>query len=730
MSFGHRVLFGRRLPYSRGIWGCVLLGVVVSGAWAIHAADDAPATGLRGVLPVGVPVDVTTAISALPPTWETWGTELTNDLVALYEQEGLDVAGQKKAMEALEGRLKTVKKSLADARYKSITNALVSLQGSLQRRLDLAKATLETLEMGPQARTARVDAARQNLAKASSSLRSYLGSIKGGDGWIKYLQVSEAAQQPIEGGVTLATVQTRLKGKVEQADEKVRNFMERPEIVAYEKALDSYLKVANSSAPAATNSPELRAKLGELLAGIDDYELSQTTAAATSVRKAFDGVRGLAADGGQRLEQVLRTHYLNYNLRVVATEAFLSRLVGERRTENGPVTDFILGANVSGSQSTVTDVSVNLIPSANKAQFDITANGAISSSTVGVTDQANVWTQGNHYFTAAKRILFDGDKFWTEAARINVNANNTTTGAATSYSGMPLLGPFADRIAVREAEKLRGESEAIAASRVRDNVLPRFNSQIDENFGAKSKMNGDVAARIAALKELNLYPDAKSYSTTETELRVSTRLMGGTELGGGDPNPALILGRGVTILVHESLLNNSADRMGLQGQTLTDDQLREKIEQQLTKLLGREVKFNNDKPVDSDEAAKSLIFHNSDPIRFEASGGELVVTLRAGLKQEGKEEIPTQIIRIPLTISVDQKNVVIEPAGVSVSSLDAAANAAEQGVRAGVIKKKIEASFPRREIDRVSYLERAGHKTLVAVTRVKALDGWLSITFE
>ena len=69
-----------------------------------------------------------------------------------------------------------------------------------------------------------------------------------------------------------------------------------------------------------------------------------------------------------------------------------------------------------------------------------------------------------------------------------------------------------------------------------------------------------VDARMASLRELNLYPDAKSWSTTDTELKVSTRLMSPTELGGSEPNPAMYLGRGLTILLHDSLMNNSLDR--------------------------------------------------------------------------------------------------------------------------------------------------------------------------
>jgi hypothetical protein len=726
MSAGRMICSLERVRLSRGVWGVVLVGALASGAWVTHAADEG-ATGLRGVLPAEVPSGLTAAIAALPETWQPWGEGLTADLATLYEKEGLDVAGQRKAIGALDTRLKTVASSLADPKYKSISSQLVSLHGGLKRRLDLAKAAIDTLEMGPEIKAARIEATRKDALNALTTLEKDLRSIKGGEAWLKYLQVAETRTQLGSKSVaTVAAVRDRLKGQVTQADAKIRTFLDRPSITVYDQALAAYDGAVANAAPTA-NSPALRKSLGELLAGVEDYELSHATDAAAAVRKAFDAVRGAAPDGGERIALAVRSNYFNYNLRVIATEAFVNRLAAQRRQESGAVRDYILGADVYGNQTTATTVSLDLVPNATAAQFDIVANGAISSSTVGVTDQAQIYTQGNHHFTAAKRISFNGDKFSTQPARINVSANNTTTGADTNFG---IFSPIANRIAVGKAEEMRGESEAIAASRVQSNVIPKFNSEVDKEFGPNGSFNPKLSERFAALRELELYPDAKSWSTTDTELRMTSRLMTASELGGNDPHPALVLGRGATILVHETLMNNAADRLDLKGQTLTDDQLKGRIEQNLTKLLGREYKFKDDKPADAEESSKSLAFAQKDPIRFQVGDGTLVVTLRAGLKQEGKEEIPTQTITIPLRFSVDVKNVVIEPGSVSVSPVDKPDSAATQIARAGVIKKKIEAAFPRREIERVATVERHESKARIAVTRIKALDGWLSLTFE
>src|SRR5262249_49637522 len=470
--------------------------------------------------------------------------------------------------------------------------------------------------------------------------------------------------------------------------------------------------------------------LTELVAALDQYEEGHSTSAATAARKAFESVRASSPDGGEAIAKALRNHYFNYNLRIIAGESYLNKLVGQSRNDTGPVRDFILGADVYGTQTTHTDVSIDLVPNNRTAQFDLVARGAVAANTQGITDQATVFTYGNHYFTASKRIVFDGEKFSTQPARISVSAHNTTTGADTH---MGIFSGIGNRIAVNTAEGMRGESEAIAASRLQDRVLPEFNRDVDKEFGPKGTVNPDYQRTLEALRELKLYPDAYSWSTTGSELKGSTRLMTATELGGNEPNPALILGRGMTVLVHESLMNNAADTLELAGQTLTEDELQAKLEANFSKLLNKQVKFKEDRPQSEDPDAasiKTIIFDKADPIRVQIVDGSLLLTLRAGFKHEGKDDIPTQIVSVPMQFSVNSKSVVIDRGSVSVAAAEEAADKGKQFASAGVIKKKIESSFPRKELDRVSYVTVGKKKVLTAVTRIRALDGWLSVTYE
>jgi hypothetical protein len=183
MIAGRKFQEVKALRISRVLWGVVLTGVLVSGTCWLNAADEAPRSGLREILPETVPAELTGTIAALPDNWKAWGDGMTAELTALYETPDADVAAQRQAIAALRKRIGTARKHAADPAYKSILNVLVSISGGLKRRVDTAEAALDTLERGPEMRSERVSAARKRVAEEAKALDAYLGKVRNGSGW-------------------------------------------------------------------------------------------------------------------------------------------------------------------------------------------------------------------------------------------------------------------------------------------------------------------------------------------------------------------------------------------------------------------------------------------------------------------------------------------------------------------------------------------------------------------
>lgn len=719
----------RRRKVVGRIGGIVLCGLVVSVGWG--AADTPAPVGLRGIVPNGAPTELVEAISQLPENWGTWGNSLSEDLNSLYGEGPLDVAAQRDLLAKLGTKVKTAKKAIGDKAYIAIRDVLTTIHDGLERRVEVLSAVLDTLELDPAAaKAASLKAASAQVVQASMVLEGFLKTIPNGEGWAKYFK-ADKLPAAITGGPTPETlalvkdVQARFGDKSKLGDEKAQLFLKAPPFTALQAAVNAYANAVGRES--ATLSPEdLRKQLGELVASLEQYEATASVTASAAARKAFAELRKSAPDGAGRLAPAMQKNYMNYNLHIVASEALLNRLVSEKHNESGAVVDQVMGANVSGSQSTQSVVGLDLLPSANGAKFDITVNGTITSNTAGVTSQATIYTSGYHTFRAAKEVEFDGMRFKTKPATIAVNANNTTTGAET---GMFLFRGMANNIAMNEANARRPQSEAHARARIQEQVLPKFNSKVDEEF---ARANGEMRTKLVEpLQQMNLFPDAISYRTTDSQLLVDSRLMKEGELGGSMPLP--ITSAGLNLQIHESLINNSIDTMDIAGKTMTDAELKAMLEDRFSKLLGREFKLATPSAEeksgdDAEKGPKALIFDKDDPIRIRFADDRIYVTIRAGFKREDKDDIPVQIVTVTLSVSVDEKNVVVTRENVTVTAANPPANAAEQVALAGVVRKKIESTMPQRNLSRTFRLKRKDGKVDTTVTKIKALDGWFSLS--
>jgi hypothetical protein len=734
-------LFSANLKSKRRLMALCGTSVVALGttlvSWALDDAKPAQPAGLRGVLPAEVPAAVSDeAFSVLDGNWKEWGETAAAEVAKFYVAEGLDIAAQRQQLDVLKRKLLTMEISLKDARYRSIHEPLGSLYSALNRRVAVAEAVLDTLTLDPQqAASEQLEGPRQEVVKSLKDLETELSSVKNGQAWLSYVRSAEITKLVSDKkGTEAVPVLTAVHQKLLPSDAtspELRTFLGGAKFVALRQSLDNFVKVA-ATVDQPFNPEKLRAELVTLVSSVEKFEESQSTADAAAIRKSFETIRKTSPDQGNRIAAAMATHYFNFNLRVVASEKFLSKLVGESTTKQGQVHDNILGANVSGNQTTTATVGIDLKPNNNGVRLNLVLDGVARSNTVGVTNEASVYTSGNHVFKASKPVTFDGNTFVTGPAEVSVWPSNTTTGVSTKYDNVFLFGGIANSIARDEVAKRRGQSEAIAAERVRSKVLPEFNQEVDSKIG---DLNKDLEAKVnSKLREKDLMPSATNYRTTEDDLRANLRLMGDGELAGGDGPFVTVPPTGFVVALHESLLNNSMDRLKFAGRTMSDKELASEIEKSFSDLLGRQ--FNATQKIDAaGEGSKepaTFIFPDKDPIRIRLNNGQLTLAIRAGLKQKpGEEDIPTQEITVPLMFQIEGSNLVIESGDIGVAPVDPPANSAIQITRATVVRTKVKNALPTRKFDRFVSIDKNRQTPIhLGLAQIKLAGGWLSLAFE
>lgn len=729
----------RQHRWSHWVGLTCLLTVLAASAGALEVGRSHP--GLKGLWTEQVPEELhADAFAPLGPNWKEWSEQTAAAIQRFYTLEG-DAAEQRRQLADLQKRLGVMEKAIQDPRYASIHLALINLHHPLSRRVALAEAILDTLELDPQAARAQHLAAKaQAVRQALDALERDLKTFPGGPAWLSFIK-AEALRTALSAPDDAAALTTALNatlGKLTQrdtlTDEAQKQFLGRPAFRAVETAIQAHLAALAAPPPADQTEP-LREELKKLVAALEDCEATASSSAAREARATWRRVRELAADGGDRLQQVLSSHFFNYNLRIVASESFLSRLLADARTETGEVRDYILGANVGGWQTTSTTVSVDLKPAADRVRFDLVLNGTVQSNTAGTTSEATVYTSGYHTFVGRKEVSFDGTTFRTLPGTLNVTAVNTPTGAVTRFSG-GLFGRAAERIALQEAENRRGASEAIARSRVYNRVLPKFNEEVDSAFAESGKRLENEL--FAGLRATGLFPDAQRYQSTDNALRLSTRLMAEDELGGGMLSPRLLPEQsGATLALHESVVNNVIDRLGLAGKTMSEEELRHHVEQFLSKALAREFKFRaptassqreaTPAATDEDEEDKTpakLAFAEHDPVRVQFRNGKLILTLRAGLVREGKDPIPTQQITAPIYFKVEGDQILATRDALDIVGLEGDIRPIERRV----MNSKISAALPDRAVSAKFQLQGPKRSVQAQVTQIHLVDGWITVT--
>ncbi len=701
--------------------------------------DDAakPPVGLNGLLATAAPSGLTEddfkeLADSIDQSWKSWTIE-TGDLVkSWYEGDHATLEAQQAELGRLKVKVATLKKALADNRYRSIFPQLTKLYSRLEPEVHIADAVLNSLTQSEvDAQKARLTPALAQVRTASANLQSDLRGFRNGKDWQDWANVAALSSLTPDSAQVFPVV-TAVKTKMESKSgysPAVQEFLNRDSFIQLEKALDGALKA--SSDPVAFDSAALRESYAKLFSVLAEYRSQPTLALEGEIRKLLEEIRSKSPDGGDRFANVLSRHYTNYNLRLVVTEGMINRLFQETRLENSLINERTSEANIRGYQCTRVTSRLNLVPNSLSASFQLTLSGVVTSRANGYTSQATVGTVGTHSFSASKRVNFDGKSFTSGSAMVSAAANNQPVSVSTRYSGMPIFGRIADNVAMREASERMPQANASTTQRIRQQVSAELDKEANTQLAKATRDLEDKT--YARLRKFDLYPDVLSLSTTDNELMVYGRVMNSREIAGSAPFPITsVPANGMVAQIHESLLTHSFDRLGLNGKELTEDQAREELSKSLTDLLGRSVTLKKPENAETDAELQSniLVFDKEDAVRFIVENGVVTVQIRAGLKRENGEEIPTQIITVPFTPSLANNKVVLTRGNVGVKPVVRPPNVAAQVARAQIMRRKIQSALPELTFKNDFEVKREGKIVRLELVNVSAEGGWLQIALK
>lgn len=544
----------------------------------------------------------------------------------------------------------------------------------------------------------------------------------------------------------------------EKAVEDLRVHLQDPSLSEIRSSLRRRVDLVSAGLRAARLehlSDDTRKAVGELISAVIRYEDTSVSADAEEVREVWRKLND-NSDVMSLIRPVLMDQYFNYNVHITVSEQLLARLIQDYRTDNGTIAECILGAWVTGQQSTQANVTADIKRSTTHAHFVVKLNGQTNSSTRGRRKPATIFTRGNHFFNIVSPVYFDGRSMTSGGSTMHVNTNNRTVGVQTDLDWIPIIGHVARKIAWKKALESRGRSESIAAQKLAGRALPEFERELNQKFAdANTSIRNEL---LGGLDRKGVGPDSISSRSSETHLAVSSRTIGTSRLGGSPQPFAPLPPTGLGFQIHESAVNNVIDGLELNGRSIREDEFTSVMEESLSDLFQREIRLreltrdsvtslpevlapgaltdpaNVSVEGGEDDSPKTFVFDKDDPVRMRFERDGIVLVLRMGVEEEGREPIPPQRIEIPVAVSLQGGKIVLTPpekrTDINVGALEPTPRLRQIG-RARQIQRIIQEELPERKIDGQLSLEASETKTILLNTvHVKVADGWVYVELQ
>ncbi|MCA8996874.1 MAG: hypothetical protein KDA80_07810 [Planctomycetaceae bacterium] len=408
---------------------------------------------------------------------------------------------------------------------------------------------------------------------------------------------------------------------------------------------------------------------------------------------------------------------VDHPLCVLLGERFANQWADSTNQETGDVNDVILGAVVTGTQRTDSHVFLDIAPNANVAQMQMVLDGIIDMETTSTTPQATICSNSGFQFNLTKRIEFPGDYLQTWTPNGFFTGGQQHNGADTRFSGIPIAGQIARRIAINTANEQKSLSTEISARKISDRVGPQFNNEVDQQI---YRLNTLLMNRIRPeLEKREMVPERVTTLSTDT-VALAAAAYGPAEPGRTLPDLSQIdLSNRAVILVHESLVAQLAQRHGLHGLEIPDVLLRDPF-----RLLSQD----SSSPPNAELA--TIVLDSQQPLSTEFRDGEILFRSRVSFRPVIGPELEAQEITIAITPTVADGRAQVESRLVSIEPASGEKNPTISQILDKAVRPKIEEQLKPidREVVWRTFQERTGRPIRVRLESVRSENGWL--TFE
>jgi len=464
----------------------------------------------------------------------------------------------------------------------------------------------------------RLVTAAAKLREALGPLDALLSRSRSGAGWRTYLDWSALEQQAASAGNADVDTLARIYRRFDSGAEG----LELSRFAAVRRALGAYLEAVGTARN--PKADEVYGRRLEQLAG------AVATAAAAGTPEPLEPVGPILArleESGQApgVVQRIRRAVGRPNLLLEVDESLLGRGVNRVVDETAPVNDVVLGTRVRGSGHTTGFVTLDFLPSLDRAVVDLRLDATNHSRTRGGQGPVTVHTLGTTTINASKRVLIDDRGVTALPVEVSADVDTKTEGIGVSaVVGKRIIR----KIASRKVAEMRPRAEAISTERARDRVRSQFEAQTAEPIAQASR---DYQTKFRhRLMDRGWYPEMLHLNTDDRRLYVTARKSLADQVAAFSQPPAVDSDAVLSARLHQSFFNNLAEQE-LAGRTLTKERLEEEM-----KKAGRAVPAALEN--EQDQPPWSITFAKRKPVELKVGDGTVRLTVRGSNYTSGDRE--------------------------------------------------------------------------------------------
>ena len=366
----------------------------------------------------------------------------------------------------------------------------------------------------------------------------------------------------------------------------------------------------------------------KLLKRIEWFESKPNPVTGYSLNQDYQSLLWSDDPSQQAVAAVIDRHYRNANFRMTASQRLLNRLIPELPITQMPVSETIKGAKVSGNSQVSNRLRVAFEPNPNEIGLRLETAGYVFSDTIARTNTFRVANMGEGQFQVNQRLTIG------PTSGINASSSPYSTsvgtqkvvGVQSKLDNVPLLGWMARRLA---ENKLRDDAPAT-------NLM--FRKKIQDS--AESKMQQEVDIYVQKMRDysytnlfqpllaMDLEPEAVQMASTQNQVVMRYRLAGRDQMAANSARPRDDGNNLLSFQLHQSAINNAIERVGLNGNEFTMDELKA----HLAEVIGRPVN-----PSEESEDYALIKFARLSPIQIDFIDSRLNITLNLASLQVGEK---------------------------------------------------------------------------------------------